>query len=96
MFRNFPTVTMLLNDELAKQMDVFGIAGVEPKTAVFMHVNDLFGTAMSKGVRGLMPKFNMPYKIVDEISYDPAARDLSVEVTKAKAPMPKSCSWSAG
>ena len=35
---------MLLNDELAEQMDVFGIAGVAPKTAVFMHVNDLFGT----------------------------------------------------
>jgi branched-chain amino acid transport system substrate-binding protein len=27
----------------------------------------------------------MPYTILDEIAYDPAARDLSVEVTKAKA-----------
>jgi branched-chain amino acid transport system substrate-binding protein len=50
-----------------------------------MHVNDTFGTAMSKGIGAIMPKFNMPYKIVDEIAYDPAARDLSVEVTKAKA-----------
>ena len=32
-----------------------------------------------------MPKFDMPYKIVEEIAYDPAARDLSVEVAKAKA-----------
>ena len=32
-----------------------------------------------------MPKFNMPYKIVETIAYDPAARDLSVEVAKAKA-----------
>src|SRR6201997_340299 len=39
--RNFPTVPMLLDDEFAEQMDVFGIAGVAPKTAVFMHVNDL-------------------------------------------------------
>src|SRR5580698_9572715 len=83
--RNFPTVPMLLNDELAEQMQVFSIAGVAPKTAVFMHVNDLFGTGMSKGIRGLMPKYNVPYTIVDEIAYDPAARDLSVEVTKAKA-----------
>ncbi len=83
--RNFPTVPMLLNDELAEQMDVFGIAGVAPKTAVFMHVNDLFGTGMSKGIHGLMAKYNVPYTILDEISYDPAARDLSVEVTKAKA-----------
>jgi len=83
--RNFPTVPMLLNDELAEQKDVFDIAGVAPKTAVFMHVNDLFGTGMSKGIHGLMPKYNLPYTILDEIAYDPAARDLSVEVTKAKA-----------
>jgi branched-chain amino acid transport system substrate-binding protein len=83
--RNFPTVPMLLNDELEEQKEVFEIAGVTPKTAVFMHVNDLFGTGMSKGIHALMPKYNVPYAIVDEISYDPAARDLSVEVTKAKA-----------
>jgi branched-chain amino acid transport system substrate-binding protein len=32
-----------------------------------------------------MPKFDMPYTIVEEIPYDPAAHDLSVEVAKAKA-----------
>jgi branched-chain amino acid transport system substrate-binding protein len=32
-----------------------------------------------------MPKFDMPYKILETISYDPAARDLSVEIAKAKA-----------
>src|SRR5579863_10357436 len=40
--RNFPTVPMLLNDELEEQKEVFEIAGVTPKTAVFLHVNDLF------------------------------------------------------
>jgi branched-chain amino acid transport system substrate-binding protein len=83
--RNFPTVQMLLSDELDSQKEVFEIAGAAPKTAVFMHVNDLFGTGMSKGLHGMMPKYNLPYMIADEISYDPAARDLSVEVTKAKA-----------
>jgi branched-chain amino acid transport system substrate-binding protein len=83
--RNFPTVPMLLNDELASQKEVFAIAGAAPKTAVFLHVNDLFGTGMSKGLHGLMPKYDLPYTIVDEISYDPGARDLSVEVAKAKA-----------
>jgi len=83
--RNFPTVSMLLNDELESQKEIFAIAGVAPKTAVFLHVNDLFGTGMSKGLHGLMPKYNLPYTITEEIAYDPAARDLSVEVTKAKA-----------
>ena len=83
--RNFPTVSMLLNDELESQKEIFAIAGAAPKTAVFMHVNDLFGTGMSKGLHAMMPKYDLPYTIVDEVSYDPAARDLSVEVTKAKA-----------
>jgi len=84
-FRNFPTAITITADAFANQKEVFEIAGVAPKTAVFMHVNDTFGTAMSKGVAALMPKFNMPYTIAEEISYDPAARDLSVEVAKAKA-----------
>lgn len=84
-FRNFPTAPTITADAFANQKIVFEIAGVAPKTAVFMHVNDTYGTAMSKGVAALMPKFNMPYTIADEISYDPAARDLSVEVAKAKA-----------
>ena len=40
---------------------------------------------MKNGVGAMMPKFNMPYKIKETISYDPTARDLSVEVSKAKA-----------
>jgi branched-chain amino acid transport system substrate-binding protein len=84
-FRNFPTAAMITVDAFNNQKEVFADAGVAPKSAVFMHVNDTYGTAMSKGIGALMPKFNMPYKILDEISYDPAARDLSVEVAKAKA-----------
>jgi len=84
-FRNFPTAPMILGDAFANQKEVFESSGVAPKTVVFMHVNDTFGTAMSKAVPGLLPKFDMPYKIVETISYDPTARDLSVEVSKAKA-----------
>lgn len=84
-FRNFPTAPMILRDAFNNQKEIFAAAGTAPKTAVFLHVNDTFGTAMSKAIPGLMPKFDMPYKILETISYDPAARDLSVEVSKAKA-----------
>jgi branched-chain amino acid transport system substrate-binding protein len=84
-FRNFPTAGMILNDAFANQKEIFGMVGAAPKTVVFMHVNDTFGSAMAKGINFLMPKFNMPYTIAAEIAYDPAARDLSVEVAKAKA-----------
>ena len=84
-FRNFPTAPMILGDAFANQKEVFEASGEAPKTVVFMHVNDTFGTAMQKGIGGVMPKFNMPYKIAETIAYDPTARDLSVEVAKAKA-----------
>jgi branched-chain amino acid transport system substrate-binding protein len=84
-FRNFPTAPMILNDAFANQKEVFAIAGAAPKTIVLMHVNDTFGSAMVKGIGAIMPKYNMPYSIVEEIAYDPAAHDLSVEVAKAKA-----------
>jgi len=84
-FRNFPTAPMILRDAFVCQKQIFEITGSAPKTAVFMHVNDTFGTAMAGGIGAVMPKFDMPYKIVQTISYDPAARDLSVELAKAKA-----------
>jgi branched-chain amino acid transport system substrate-binding protein len=84
-FRNFPTAAMILGDAFANQKEIFAEVGAAPKSVVFLHVNDTFGTAMSKGIGAVMPKFDMPYKIVQEIAYDPAARDLSVEIAKAKA-----------
>jgi branched-chain amino acid transport system substrate-binding protein len=84
-FRNFPTAGMILSDAFANQKEIFEATGSAPKSAVFMHVNDTFGTAMKGGIGAVMPKFNMPYDLVETIAYDPAARDLSVEVAKAKA-----------
>ena len=84
-FRNFPTAPMILNDAFENQKEVFAVAGAAPKTVAFMHVNDTFGSAMAKGIGSIMPKYNMPYTIVEAIAYDPAAHDLSVEVAKAKA-----------
>src|SRR6476659_3674109 len=84
-FRNFPTAPMILGDAFANQKEIFAETGAAPKSVVFMHVNDTFGTAMQKGIGAVMPKFNMPYEIKETIAYDPAARDLSVEIAKAKA-----------
>ena len=84
-FRNFPTAPMLLNDAFTNQKEIFAASGKEPKTVVFMHCNDTFGTAMQRGIGGVFPRHNMPYTIKETIAYDPTARDLSVEVAKAKA-----------
>ncbi len=50
-----------------------------------MHVNDTFGTSMPAGIDAVLPRYDLPYKIVEDIAYDPTARDLSVEISKAKA-----------
>jgi branched-chain amino acid transport system substrate-binding protein len=84
-FRNFPTGPMILRDAFLNQKEIFNLVGSAPKTAVMMHVNDTYGMAIKGGVGAMFPKFDMPYKILEQIAYDPAARDLSVEVAKAKA-----------
>ncbi len=84
-FRNFPTAPMILSDAFANQKELFDATGVAPKSVVFMHVNDTFGTSMQQGINAVLPRFNMPYKLVEQIAYDATARDLSVEVAKAKA-----------
>jgi branched-chain amino acid transport system substrate-binding protein len=85
-FRNFQTAPDIVRNGLALIGELFQATNTVPRTAVFMHVNDTFGQAMAKGIGASMPKLTqLPFKIVDTISYDPAAKDLTVEVSKAKA-----------
>lgn len=84
-FRNFPTSVMLGMGGLGLFKEIFAATGTTPKTAVLMHVNDSFGNSMRGGIEKLMPKLNMPFEIVETIAYDPKARDLSIEVAKAKS-----------
>jgi branched-chain amino acid transport system substrate-binding protein len=84
-FRNFPTGPMIASDSFNLQKELFRLAGKAPKTCVMLHVNDTFGTSQKDANVGLAPRFDMPYKFLDTIAYDPAARDLSAEVRKAKA-----------
>ena len=85
-FRNFQTAIDIVRNGLALMGDLFQATHTVPRTAVFMHVNDTFGQAVAGGIARAMPHMTqLPFKIVDTISYDPAAKDLTVEVSKAKA-----------
>jgi branched-chain amino acid transport system substrate-binding protein len=84
-FRNFPTAPEVSRNGLQLLADIFAESKTAPKTAVFMHVNDTFGHAMAKGIAAELPKITLPFKVLDTIPYDPAAKDLTVEVSKAKA-----------
>ena len=84
-FRNFPPATTLVANAVARIKELGAATGVEPKTAVLLHVNDTFGQGVVRGVDALWDRLQVPIKILDRISYDVRARDLSVEVAKAKA-----------
>lgn len=84
-FRNFPSGATIAVATFALQKELFQLAGKAPKTAVLLHANDTFGASQRDVTVKLIEKFAMPYKFADTVGYDPAARDLSAEVRKAKA-----------
>ena len=84
-FRNFPRAGAIVGGAFDLQKQLFTTSGKTPTQCVVLHVNDTYGTAIKGALNALFPKYNMPYKFADFIAYDPKARDLSVEVAKAKA-----------
>ena len=84
-FRNFPTSPQLARNGLALLKDLFAATNTAPKTAVFMHANDTFGQSARAAFDQLVPQLAFPFEVLDRISYDPRAQDLSVEIAKAKA-----------
>ncbi|HLI13942.1 MAG TPA: ABC transporter substrate-binding protein [Alphaproteobacteria bacterium] len=87
-FRNFPTSANLITHGLTLTKDLFKATGHTPKTAAFIHANDTFGQANRAAIDKLFPTLDMPFKLIDEIAYDPKAQDLSVEVAKLRADKP--------
>jgi len=85
-FRNFQTTVDVVKSGLDLIGELFQATKAAPTTAVYMHVNDTFGQAITKTITAALPtRSQLGFKIVDEIAYDPAAKDLSVEISRAKA-----------
>lgn len=84
-FRNFTPVTSLIENAVVRIKELAASSAKPPKTAVLLYVNDTYGQAALAGVSALWEKQNVPIQIVAKIGYDVKAKDLSVEVAKAKA-----------
>lgn len=87
-FRNFMPSTDLIAQAVERIKELFETSSVQPKTAVMLYVNDTFGQTASKAVSSLWSKLGIPVRILDQIGYDARARDLSIEVAKARAAGP--------
>src|SRR5688500_9864315 len=69
-FRKFPVTSELVRNGTALMNDLFQATQTPPRTALFMHVNDTFGQANAKAIAALLPQLNLPFKVVETISYD--------------------------
>ncbi len=83
--RNFPTGGMLVTNGLKLINDLLAATKVDPKTAVFLHANDTFGTAQRQAMDQIFPTAGLRFRLLESIAYDPKAQDLSVEVTRLRA-----------
>lgn len=83
--RNFPTGVMLVTNGLNLIKEEISATKINPKTAVFLHANDTFGTAQRAAMDKLFPQAGLPFQLLESIAYDPKAQDLSVEVTKIRS-----------
>jgi branched-chain amino acid transport system substrate-binding protein len=86
--RNFPNGGMLMANGLGLIKELLAAAKATPKTAVFLHANDNFGTTQRQTMDRMFPAANLPFQLLESIPYDPKAQDLSVEVTKVRAVNP--------
>jgi len=86
--RNFPTAGMLVTNGLRLIKDALDATKASPKSAVFLHANDTFGTAQRQAMDRLFPTAGLPFQLLESIAYDPKTQDLSVEVTKIRALKP--------
>ncbi len=84
-FRNFTSASQLVTSAVQRIKELPRSASFAPKTAVLTHTSDTFGQSMMGGVKALWDKLGVDIKIIDVISYDVRARDLSVEIGKIKS-----------
>lgn len=84
-FRNFAPVSQMIASAVTRVHELVAVQKTPPRTAVVLYVNDTFGQSALASLDAIWDKSKLPIKILDRIGYDVRAKDLSVEVAKAKA-----------
>ncbi len=82
--RNFPTGGQLVRNGLTLIKDLLAVTKVAPKTAVFLHANDTFGTAQRGAMDAIFPKAQMPF-------HGGTRKTVSVRPTSARSKWTRSC-----
>jgi branched-chain amino acid transport system substrate-binding protein len=84
-FRFYPTAAVIVRESLAELKALVDRVSDPPRGAAVLHLNNTMGTSTATSIDQAWKELNMPLKVIEYIPYDEKARDLSVEVAKAKA-----------
>jgi branched-chain amino acid transport system substrate-binding protein len=84
-FRFYPTSLTVIRKALGEMKNLLSGLANPPQSAAVLHLNNTMGQASAASIDQAWKEANISLKIAEYIPYDEKARDLSVEVAKAKA-----------
>ncbi|MBR1217870.1 ABC transporter substrate-binding protein [Bradyrhizobium sp. U87765 SZCCT0131] len=84
-FRYCPTSLTIVRKSLTELKSLLSSVKDAPTSAVVMHLNNTMGQSTAASIDQAWKEVDVPLNIVQSIPYDEKAKDLSVEVAKAKA-----------
>ncbi|TQF35303.1 branched-chain amino acid ABC transporter substrate-binding protein [Bradyrhizobium sp. UNPF46] len=84
-FRYYPTSLTIVRQSLTELKSVLGTLKDPPSSAVVLHLNNTMGKSTAASIDQAWKEVGVPLKIAQYVAYDEKAKDLSVEVAKAKA-----------
>ncbi|SDI26466.1 amino acid/amide ABC transporter substrate-binding protein, HAAT family [Bradyrhizobium sp. Rc2d] len=84
-FRYYPTSLMIIRQSLIDLKALLTTLNGPPASAVVLHLNNVMGQSSATSIAQAWKEVDLPIKLTEFIPYDEKAKDLSVEVAKAKA-----------
>ncbi|WP_342708509.1 ABC transporter substrate-binding protein [Bradyrhizobium sp. B124] len=84
-FRYYPTSLTVVRKSLIELKSLLSSLKDVPTSAAIMHLNNTMGQSTAASIDQAWKEVDVPLEIAQYIPYDEKARDLSVEVAKAKA-----------
>jgi branched-chain amino acid transport system substrate-binding protein len=84
-FRFYPTSLTIVQQSLNELKTLISAVDNPPKSVAVVHLNNTAGQSTAASIDQAWKDVGVPLKIAEYISYDEKARDLSVEVAKARA-----------
>jgi branched-chain amino acid transport system substrate-binding protein len=84
-FRFYPTSLTVVRKALEELNSTLAGLKDPPQTAAVLHLNNTMGQSTASSIDQAWAEAKVPIKLIEHIPYDEKARDLSVEVAKARA-----------